>query len=340
MNALDPLAAALAASPELFPHAFDLRSGKVTLLRLSRVDYEQASFLDARIAGAGKASRALPFAQLSDAVLAAAMPESAGFIFHIGHVGSTLLSRLLGRSPTLFSLREPDILRTLAQKPAIAASHLPVFLKLWSRSWGAPAQAVVKASSFVSDLAPQILARDYAPKALVMGVAPDRYLATIFGGANAPKEARALAPFRLARLRARLGCAWRLEELSEGEIVALGWACEASALAAATAQSGKRIQVINFDGFLARPDQHLHAAFAHFGVEISADEIASILRGPEMRTYAKAPEYSYDAELRKSVLDEGRARFPAEIRCGLSWLERAAQQFPQIGDALSLFGNN
>src|ERR1700683_940465 len=117
---MDPLAAALAASPELFPHALDPRSGMVTLLRLSRDDYEQASFLDGRIAGPGKPGRTLPFTQLSHAVSAAALPESAWFIFHIGHVGSTLLSRLLGLHPAIFSLREPDILRTLAlmQSPA------------------------------------------------------------------------------------------------------------------------------------------------------------------------------------------------------------------------------
>lgn len=336
---MDLLASALAASPELFPHALDLRNGAVTLLRLSRTDYEQASFLDQRIAGAAKPARTLPFAQLAAAVDSAALRETCHFIFHIGHVGSTLLSRLIGRHPALFSVREPDILRTLAltQNPAVAAAHLPAFFKLWSRTYEPDARAVVKASSFVSDLAAQILARDYAPGALVMGVAAETYLATIFGGANAPMEAHALAPFRLARLRARLGCAWRLEDMSEGEIVALGWACEASALAAATAQSAGRVKVINFDRFLQRPQQHLHAAFAHFGIAVSKAEIARLLAGPDMHTYSKAQEHSYDAALRQSVLDEGRARFGVEIRRGLSWLDRAGQQYPQIANALFLF---
>ena len=338
---MGPLASAVAASPELFPHALDLRSGAVTLLRLSRTDYEQASFLDGRIAGPAKPGRALPFGQLEAAVDSAGLRENCHFIFHIGHVGSTLLSRLIGRHPAYFALREPDILRTLAlaQDPAIIASHLPTFLRLWSRTYDPDARAVVKASSFVSDLAARILARGYAPKAFVMGVAAETYLATIFGGANAPMEARALAPFRLARLRARLGCGWRLEDMSEGEVVALGWACEASALAAATAQSVERVRVINFDRFLAQPQQHLHAAFAHFGGAVGEKEIAHLLAGPEMRTYSKAPEYSYDAALRQSVLDDGRARFGSEIRRGLSWLDRAAQQFPQIGDAFALFGD-
>ncbi|HEX4157064.1 MAG TPA: hypothetical protein VHY79_01195 [Rhizomicrobium sp.] len=336
---MTPLAQAIGSSPELFPHEFDPRSSAVTFLRLSRVSYERASFLDGRLATAGVPRRSVAWADVMQAVGEANLTESCHFIFHIGHVGSTLLSRLLGRHPALFSLREPDILRTLAQNPALAAAHLPVLIKLWSRCFDPGARAVVKASSFVSDLAAQILARDYAPRALVMGVAPETYLATIFGGANAPAEARALAPFRLARLRARLGCTWRLEDMSEGEIIALGWACEASALAAATAESGTRVRVINFDAFLARPHQQLHAAFEHFGVGVGEAEIANFLAGPEMRTYSKAPEHSYDAALRQSVLDEGRRRFGAEIRRGLAWLDRAAPEFPQVANAICLFGD-
>jgi len=335
---MDPFASALAASPELFPHALDLRAGSVSLLRLSRSDYEQASFLDGRIGGPGRPGRTLPFAQLSEAVSTAALSESAYYIFHIGHVGSTLLSRLLGRHPAIFSLREPEILRTLAQHPGAAATYRPVFLKLWSRTWEPHARAVVKASSFASDLAVPIMARDYAPRAILMGVAPETYLATIFGGANAPTEARALAPFRLARLGARLCRAWRIEEMSIGEIVALSWACEASALAAAHVQFAERAHVINFDDFLNQPQQILAAAFAHFGIAVDETEIANLLAGPEMRSYSKAPEYAYDSALRQSVLNEGRARYGAEIRRGLTWLDRAARDLPQVAAARSLFG--
>ena len=109
---MDPLAASLANSPVLFPHALDLRRDVVTLVRLSRADYQNASFLDDRIARPG---RDLAWHQLARAVGEAGLGETCHFIFHIGHVGSTLLSRLLGKHPALFSLREPQILRTIAQ---------------------------------------------------------------------------------------------------------------------------------------------------------------------------------------------------------------------------------
>ncbi|HEY6621720.1 MAG TPA: hypothetical protein VIY68_19440 [Steroidobacteraceae bacterium] len=64
----------------------------------------------------------------------------------------------------------------------------------------------------------------------------------ILGGPNSRQEAKILAPNTIRRLQRRLGHeAWRSTSLSEGEIVALSWACEMSALAEAVAIAGERI---------------------------------------------------------------------------------------------------
>ena len=76
---------------------------------------KQASFLDARIFTRGQANRTLPWPEVESAIKASQLAEGCGFIFHIGHVGSTLLSRLVGAHRGAFSLREPAILRTFAQ---------------------------------------------------------------------------------------------------------------------------------------------------------------------------------------------------------------------------------
>ncbi|HEY2444568.1 MAG TPA: hypothetical protein VGI20_02390, partial [Rhizomicrobium sp.] len=334
------LAASLAASPELFPHALDPGRNMVALLRLSRADYERASFLDARIAGPMRPNIDLAWPTLAWAVEQTSLRESCHFIFHIGHVGSTLLSRLLGKHQGLFSLREPQILRTLAQMAddERRETYLPTFLKLWSRTFDPDAHALVKATSFVSEISCPLLARACAPRALFMGVAPETYLATIFGGANAPMEARMLAPSRLARLANRLGGHWRLSDMSEGEIVALGWATEASALAEAVQQAAPRTYVLNFDEFLAGPHTALKRVFAHFGVAIEQRGVEQILSGLEMKTYSKAPEFAYDGALRRSVLAEGRLRHATEIGRGLAWLDRLANAHEQVKSALDLFG--
>src|SRR6185312_14878666 len=88
---MNPLSEPLSRSPELFPHVLDVGTDSVSLIRLTEMDYERASFLDARIVGPGTLSRSIPFAELQAAIDDATLAESADFVFHIGHVGSTLL---------------------------------------------------------------------------------------------------------------------------------------------------------------------------------------------------------------------------------------------------------
>lgn len=335
---MNALAQVLAASPDLFPAALDMRSGLVTLWQLSSDDYRRSAFLDGRIA-AGKPSRQLPFAELATAVEAAGLAENCDFIFHMGHVGSTLLSRLLGKHPALFCLREPDVLRTVSTIPEKIRRdiYLPAILRLWSRTYDPQASALIKATSFVSEIASEMLARAYRPRALAMGVAPEVYLATIFGGENSPAEARALAPMRWSRLRTRVSTQLRLADLTEGELVGLGWACEATCLAEAATNASDRLLMLDFEAFLTAPQEMLARIFAHFGIPILEAEAAAILAGREMRSYSKAQEYPYDVQTRRAVLAEGRARHADEIREGLQWLDRAGADNPAVARALSLF---
>jgi hypothetical protein len=339
----------LGRSPELFPHELDVRNDSVAFIRLSQADYAQASFLDARILTPHTIGQRVAWRQVAASIAAASLPERCYFILHIGHVGSTLLSRLTGAHPRVFALREPMILRTLAQiqsAPEIPPhawsggdfeARLGGCLKLLSRTFDAQQRAVVKATSFVSELAAELLSRASAPKALMMYVAPESYLATVLGGPNSRQEAKILTPSRLRRLHRRIGREeWRLGSLSEGEALALGWACEMSALAHAARAAGARVLRVDFDRFLAAPSAHLAAALRHFDIDATPSQVHAILQGPDMRRYSKAPEHAYDAALRLEVLNAARATHGAQIRGGLAWLERAAAQFPPVRDALLL----
>lgn len=345
MNALAEL---LGRSPEMFPFALDAINDTVSFIRLSRTDYEKASFLDPRIVTAQTEVRAVHWPIAAAAIEAANLAEHTGFIFHIGHVGSTLLSRLIGAHPGAFALREPAILRFFAHiqgdpeaRPRGWAdsdleARLSACLKLFSRTYDARQRSLVKATSFVSELAANLLQRTSAPRALMMYVSPESYLATILGGPNSRQEAKVLAPSRLQRLHRRLGHdAWSLASLSEGESLALAWACETAALAQAADAAGARVLPVDFDAFLADPAALLFAALRHFDIDATVSDVSGILRGPHMHRYSKAPEHAYDAALRREVLNEARAIHSAEIRRGLSWLRRAAATFPAVRAAVA-----
>jgi len=329
-------------SPELFPIDLQPATDTAALLQLSRVDYEKASFLDTRL---DRRPVALPpFAELEAA--AHGLPVACDYIFHIGHVGSTLLSRLLGTHPRVFSLREPLALRTFAQAHADPAPwtnaelarRMAVFLALYSRPWTADQRALVKATSLVGEIAGPLLGLAPASRALMMTVAPETYLATILAGPNSRVELRMAAPARLARLARRIGePVGRLEDLSEGELAAMSWACEASALAAAAAEHPTRCAWIDFDRFLADPRAGLAAALAHLHGAADPADVERLAGSAYFERYSKAPEYGYGPSVRRQALQAARHEFGAEIRKGLAWLETARRR-PALASALDRLG--
>ena len=329
----------LRASPELFP--LDFRGPEIVqLVALGPADYERASFLDERLARSADLSA--PYGELAQA--AAGLPAACDFIFHTGHVGSTLIARVLGRHPQVFALREPQILRSFAEAARrggpwdadVLRTRLGVFVRLFSRTWEPEQRSVVKATSLVSELAAELLALETGARALMVTVAPETYLATILGGPNSRLELGAAAPGRAARLERRIGPGrLRLAELSEGETAAMSWACEMTALAAAAGVHSGRAAWIDFEVFLADPRAGLAAALAHLRRAADAAEIERIARSGYLERYAKAPEYAYGREVRRQVLDAARRDAGAEIRRGLAWLEAAAAE-PQIAEALAI----
>jgi hypothetical protein len=346
LAAMSDLQESVTRSPEMFPYSMDLGSDSVSFVHLAKADYEKASFLDPRILTPQLRASSLPWAEIARAIDSAQLKERLGFIFHIGHVGSTLLSRLIGAHTRAFSLREPMLLRGFAQlksgtmrAPAAWGSggleaRLTHTLQLFSRTFEHGELSVVKATSVVSELSEALLSRASAPRAIAMHVSPESYIATILGGPNSRQEAKALTPGRLQRLQLRIGCEpWQAERLSEGETLALAWACEMSALAQAGRSNAGRLMHVNFDQFLMHPSSLLEI-LRHFDIEATADEVQTILKGPDMRRYSKAPEHAYDAALRSDVLNHARAMHGNEIRRGLVWLERAAARFNAIRDAM------
>src|SRR4051794_9619567 len=327
------LADSLERSPELFPLTWDAAADQVTLIRLSEADYRQASFLDARILSPRTPRRLISWQELAAATGATNLREAENYIFHIGHVGSTLLSRLMGTHPQVFGSREPAVLRDLAHVHSVqdgscrspqTEGRLSVVLKLLSRTFRPEQRAIVKTTSFVSELATFILSWVPAAKAIFVFAPAETYLATILGAPNSPREARVLAEGRLARLHRHMGePRWNFRTFSEGEMVAMSWACEMTSLAVAAEVAAERVVWLEVDALLQASAEALGSAFRHFGIEANKRQIDDIVSGPELRRYSKAPEHAYDASLRRDVLDRARREHAEEISRGLRWLDNA-----------------
>jgi hypothetical protein len=196
-----PLPEGLASDASWLAQAIDPMNRLIRFVHLDEGAYRAASFLDDRMMQPGLDSRLCSLDEAMSA--AAALPRNdARWIFHIGHVGSTLVARLLGELGGVLSIREPRSLRDLAAAAAEERGGLAAGLRrLMSRTFGPAQVALVKATSFVSELAPLLTAPESS--ALFLYATPANYIASILAGENYLKELAALHSIRVERLRAR-----------------------------------------------------------------------------------------------------------------------------------------
>lgn len=337
-NAAPDLAALLPASPEAYPQAVDLVRGLVLVIRLDARGYLAASFLDDRILSPGTQGAWLPGATVSEAARRATGGRPLHFIFHSGHVGSTLLSRLLDETGAVLPLREPLPLRTLADaegeldRPESLLSRaqfdalLDMLLALWGRGFESTRAVVVKATSSAGRLAPAILARAPASRAVYLNLRAEPYLATLLGGANSGADLRGHGPGRMRRLLAgRTLPVAPLHALSRGELAALGWLVESLAQAGAVAAAGPRVLALDFDALLADLEGSLARVLAHFDLPRDGAALAALAGSPALRRYSKAPELPFSPDERATRLALARREERAEIARGLAWLEALAR---------------
>ena len=342
------LEALLPASPDAWPHNLDLAGGRVLVVRLDEHGYRNASFLDDRILSPTTRAAWLPGAAVTEASRRVSDPRPLHFIFHSGHVGSTLLSRLLDDCAPLLSLREPLLLRTMAEahdtlgrpESLLAASQfealLDMALRLWSRGYAGTRAVVVKATSSAGRLAPVILSRAPDSRAVYLNLGAEPYLATLLGGANSATDLRGHGPGRMRRLLAGRDLPVQpLHALSPGELAALGWLVESLSRRQAMAGLGARVLALDFDAFLADVAGELARVTGHFGLVADAATIGAAAAGPVMRQYSKAPQLPFPPGERTARLEASRRENRAEIARGLDWLERLARADAGIASLLA-----
>jgi hypothetical protein len=312
--------------------AFDPAQQLVRFVGMTAEDYRAAAFLDDRMFDRQRDARVLPWAEVASAMSGWA-GEPARWIFHIGHVGSTMVARMLGEASGVLSIREPRILRDLSALPADQAKAMaPSVSALCSRTNAASEGALVKATSFVSEIAPLLVAA--GRPAIFMFVSAPSYIATILAGENSVKELHALHDYRATRMASRVPPMADAAK-SDAHRAAMAWACEMTSLeSAAEAMTDRPILWLDFDRFLARPAAALGEAAAHCGIALSEAEANAITSGPLMQRYSKALEYDYGPALRRELQEESRQLHGRAIESALAMLAEAGRGSPLLERAL------
>ena len=311
--------------------ALDPGAGMVRLIAMNRESYRAASFLDDRMLQQPVNAQVVAWPDIEAAFEDREARSDARWIFHIGHVGSTLVSRLLGEIRGVLAVREPRILRDVAvSPPEVRAPYLRPLPRLMSRTFAADELACVKATSFASEIAPELVPP--GERALFMYASSPNYIASILAGENSVKELRALEQFRTQRLAAR-----GIEPPTphnDAERAAVAWACEMTALdAAQEAMADRLISWVDFDRMLANMRGELDRVARFFGFDPQPGEVDAILAGPLMGRYSKALEHEYSPSLRADLIEDATRRHAREIDAGLALLKSAAEKSPLLARA-------
>lgn len=310
---------ALHSSPLLFPLNWDGSGQAIQVVRLDEQQYAAASFLDHRLLESGMRAALIPWAEFSPA--AEGLQPHCNFIFHISHAGSTLVSRLLGLHPQVFSLREPTILRWLAQGSFI--DRLPLFLGTWSRVFRPEQTALIKATSFVSDIGCDLLTLVKPARAALMYVPLKTFLPSLLDGSM--QDVTSQLPARKSRLMRYLPGLELPAELSAGEQVALSWLAEMLAIHHVHLQFPQRTLWLDFEWLLANREEGLGQLLHLLNART---ELQPLLNSDTWGCYAKRPEVQYDTQFRDQIIRQGAAKHGDEITKGMQWMASIANRVP------------
>jgi len=312
--------------------ALDPSAGNVRLIAMDRESYRAASFLDDRMLQQSVDAQVMSWSAIEGAITDD-LRSDARWIFHIGHVGSTLLSRLLGELDGVLAIREPRLLRDVALAPlAVREGYIGAISPLMSRTFAGEELACLKATSWVSEIAPQLVPP--GERALLMFAKPRNYIATILAGENSVKEQRMLAATRAQRLSRRVSTLGAAH--NDAELAAIAWACEMTSLEnAADGMADRKIAWLDFDQMLADVPEALRLTADHFGFRVDEPQLRALAGGPLMSRYSKALEYDYSPSLRGELIEESERLQGAEIESALAMLRSAAEKSPLLARALA-----
>jgi hypothetical protein len=326
-------------SPDIYCQGIDLIHQALLLVQFDAAAYRAASFLDDRILTPKMRGVWVPIARVTAAARAVQNLRPLHFIFHTGHVGSTLVSRLLDETGVLLPLREPLPLRVLANahdalgkpdsllSPAHFDALLDLLLTMWRRGYGDSRAVVLKATSSAGRLAGPLLTKRDDARAICLNLRPEPYLATLLAGQNSVSDLRGHAAERMRRLIRTLSLErpTPLHALSPGELAALSWLTETATQYDVLQRFTGRVIKVDFDALLADVAGVMARVAAHFGLTADERYLSTVARSPALTRYAKAPEHAYTPELRQQILSEARRTHGTEIRKGLAWLNGVAR---------------
>ncbi|MFD1610737.1 hypothetical protein ACFSCW_02855 [Sphingomonas tabacisoli] len=311
---------------------------------MNRAAFRRSLFLDQRIAAPTAQELRVPIDPLLAAFRQWQAPRPrTGYIFHIAHCGSTLLSRALDLSEHVLGLREPWALRQLAVAGAQGAAEdagwregLDLVTGLLARRYRPDEPVIVKANVPVNFVLPQLFAQDADAPAILLHLPAEAYVLAVLR----TEEHRAWVRFVTDELRPAMEAALG-EALPAGDVqrAAALWLAQMIGFADALGRFSSA-RSLDAARFYTAPAETLSAAFTLFGV--SGADAEAIGRAPLFHEHAKNAGRRFSEAERQARQEETRAALANDLNAARDWLEARAERVPSalarplVGDPVPL----
>lgn len=322
-------------NPDYLLQNFNFRTKSGLVIKINEPDYRAASFLDERVFTPTTQGVWFPLDQLCE--VAAASPDAGmpRYIAHVGHCGSTLISRLLAELPGNLPVREPIALLSLAlvrrnlDLPTawIDATQWQRYYELatraLARTYRPGEHALIKLTSTAGNLVPVLTSTAHAPPQMVLiYIRLEPLLAVMLRTPDMRDSVHAYSTSWLTdfhRLTGRTDI--RLSELDDAQQVVIKWLTLMLLFVQAQSAYPSEVRMLDFEDFLQDPARELGVIAAHFGLAATPVRIRDLANGPLMHSYSKIPAQTFSLSQRTRELQESRSRYAGEIASGLRWAE-------------------
>ena len=340
---LQTLLPEIMASPRLYLHTLDMEKAAALIIDTNPDFYRNAVFLDQRALGPNTRGAWVPLDVLWRHMDASENRylAPASFIFHIGHCGSTLISRLLDEAPGVLGLREPLVLRTMAsglhtRRVDGGAAFEETFkhaYQLLARRFSPKQKVIIKPTSMCNNLAPVLLAQNPANRGILLFVTLEVYLANMLDKSDAT-DVEGFLGHRIASLEKIVpDLELNTSDLSPPEKITFSWLAEAAQFyLLSTRGLAPRLLLMDFDRFLTQTHEHLPNVLHHFSIPAEQETLDGMLVSPVFKSYAKQPGFAYTPANREAILSESRAANADAIKTGIRFVERMMKTHPDLGE--------
>ncbi len=330
-------------NPNHFLFHFD--NEQACFVEMNRTLFNRSIFLDSRIKTLSQQVSPMRLGQLIDHIERREKTRpSISYIFHMAHVGSTLLARGLDIPGKNLVYREPQILRHLGVMAASKEqttnfdhdwnSLLRLVTHMLSNSYGADQGVIVKANVPVNFVAGQLMDLRPDSPAIVLYSRLDNYLLSLMKTKDHQEW--------VYRIIEELSAGWEdvcgistkeRTSLSLPQAIACIWLSQIS-IFQGLLQNYPQARSLDSETLFCHPAPTLEAAFKLIGQAFSGDELKSILNGQAFNRHSKNPGLVYNNQLRIVERDKVRSSLVQELSEAQAWVKQHADRL-DVTDRLS-----